>query len=78
MADQKISARTLYVGNLAGTELFPGLVGVAEFKFTGQQIADIVIPDTTDNYASDAAAAAGGIGIGELYHTAGTVKIRLT
>lgn len=28
------------------------------------------------DYATDAAAAAGGVKIGELYHTAGTVKIR--
>jgi hypothetical protein len=31
-----------------------------------------------DDYADDAAAAAGGIPIGHLYHTSGTVKIRLT
>lgn len=30
-----------------------------------------------DNYADDAAAAAGGIPVGGLYHTAGAVKIRL-
>lgn len=29
------------------------------------------------NYADDTAAAAGGVAVGELYHTAGTVKIRL-
>lgn len=30
------------------------------------------------NYANDAAAAGGGVAIGALYHTSGTVKIRLT
>ena len=30
------------------------------------------------NYANDAAAAAGGVPVGNLYHTAGTVKVRLT
>jgi hypothetical protein len=30
-----------------------------------------------DDYADDAAAATGGIQVGELYHTSGTVKIRL-
>ena len=30
------------------------------------------------NYASDAAAAAGGVGIGGLYHNAGVVHVRLT
>lgn len=31
----------------------------------------------SQNYANDAAAAAGGVPIGGLYHTAGTVKVRL-
>ena len=30
------------------------------------------------NYADDSAAATGGIPVGGLYHTSGTVKIRLT
>ena len=30
------------------------------------------------NYANDAAAAAGGVPVGNLYHTTGTVKVRLT
>jgi hypothetical protein len=30
------------------------------------------------NYATDAAAAAGGVAIGELYHNAGAVRLRLT
>jgi hypothetical protein len=30
------------------------------------------------NYASDAAAAAGGVAIGEFYHNAGAVRLRLT
>lgn len=31
-----------------------------------------------DNYTNDITAAAGGIAIGQMYHTAGVVKIRLT
>jgi hypothetical protein len=31
----------------------------------------------TSNFADDTAAAVGGISIGQLYHTAGAVKIRL-
>jgi hypothetical protein len=30
------------------------------------------------NFANDAAAATGGIPLGGLYHTAGTIKIRLS
>jgi hypothetical protein len=30
------------------------------------------------NYANDAAAATGGVPVGNLYHTAGAVKVRLT
>jgi hypothetical protein len=33
---------------------------------------------TTDNFANDSAAATGGVALGGLYHTSGTVKIRLT
>lgn len=36
------------------------------------------LPKTVDNFANDTLAAAGGIGIGKLYHTSGVVKIRLT
>lgn len=31
----------------------------------------------TPSYANDSAAAAGGVAIGGLYHTTGTVKVRL-
>lgn len=30
------------------------------------------------SYANDSAAAAGGVAVGGLYHTTGTVKVRLT
>lgn len=78
MADQKISQRTAQISALTGTEIVPILWGVAEFKCTIEQISDYTKPATGSNYANDVAAAAGGIAIGELYHTAGTVKIRLT
>ena len=35
------------------------------------------LPTVAGNYANDAAAAAGGVLIGNMYHTAGVVKIRL-
>lgn len=34
-------------------------------------------PGVLGNYASDAAAAAGGVPVGGLYHTAGAVKVRV-
>ena len=34
--------------------------------------------DIADDYADDAAAATGGIAIGQFYHTDGAVKVRLT
>ena len=33
--------------------------------------------NTADNYVDDVAAAAGGVPVGGLYHTSGTVKVRL-
>jgi hypothetical protein len=38
----------------------------------------IALVDPSDNFANDTAAATGGIGIGQYYHTSGVVKIRLT
>ena len=37
-----------------------------------------LLPTVAGNYANDTAAAAAGIAIGSLYHTAGVVKVRLT
>ena len=42
---------------------------------TYAQMADL--PLVANNFANDAAAAVGGIAVGGLYHTSGTVKIRL-
>jgi len=39
---------------------------------------NIALVNTSDNFANDSAAATGGIAIGQYYHTAGVVKIRLT
>lgn len=39
---------------------------------------DNLLPKIADNFANDAAAAIGGIAVGKLYHTAGTVKLRLS
>lgn len=37
----------------------------------------IMFLSSDDDYANDAAAAAGGVEVGDLYHTSGAVKIRL-
>lgn len=55
---------TLTSGNL--------IVSAGDLTVTAGAVA---LPLT--NYADDTAAAAGGVAVGELYHTAGTVKIRL-
>ena len=35
------------------------------------------LPTVAGDYANDAAAAAAGVAVGDLYHTSGTVKVRL-
>ena len=49
-----------------------------EGAYTMATLDDIPVLLTSSDYANDALAAAGGILIGGLYHTAGVVKIRLT
>lgn len=49
--------------------------GVDKVTIGGTGITSGVVPTTS--YANDAAAAAAGIPVGGLYHTAGAVKIRL-
>jgi hypothetical protein len=49
------------------------------FKSTGFAINGAGVPTfTLGNYADDVAAAAGGVAIGQLYHNAGAVRVRLT
>lgn len=48
---------------------------LVEDKIPPEQLPVLVDPD--NNFADDAAAAAGEIAIGGLYHTNGTVKIRV-
>jgi hypothetical protein len=50
--------------------------GDAAYEPLGEVAA--AIPDVADDFADDAAAAIGGIGVGELYHTSGAVKLRLS
>lgn len=47
-------------------------------KVHGLENSSAITLSTSKNFANDAAAATGGIKVGELYHTSGTVKIRLT
>lgn len=51
-------------------------VGATEVAHFGLQGFYQCMPVTS--YANDTAAAAAGVPIGGLYHTAGTVKVRLT
>jgi len=44
---------------------------------TGTIALNTQLPTVAGNYANDAAAAAGGVLVGNMYHTAGVVKIRL-
>lgn len=53
--------------------LMSGATEVVKFDLNG--LFDC-LPVTS--YANDAAAQAGGVPIGGLYHTAGTVKVRMT
>jgi hypothetical protein len=46
--------------------------------FNGAAEKNVCLLNVGDNYANDGAAATGGIAIGQLYHTSGAVKIRLT
>jgi len=56
-----------------------GLMAVtASMKAATIFSGSIQIGATLSNYANDGAAASGGIPVGGLYHTAGTVKVRLT
>lgn len=55
--------------------LLTGLTSVAYGFSFGQNIQIAGLP--ARNYANDIAAALGGVPIGGLYHTSGTVKVRL-
>ena len=59
------------------SETFGGLLFNGEYvaKFDAAGLYGC-LPSTS--YADDAAAAAAGIKVGGLYHTSGTVKVRLT
>ena len=56
-----------------------GLMAVtASMKAATIFSGSIQIGATLSNYANDGAAASGGVPVGGLYHTTGTVKVRLT
>lgn len=58
------------VANASYTQIRPNKSGI--YAMTND------LPQVPNNFATDALAAAGGIPVGGLYHTAGIVKIRLT
>jgi hypothetical protein len=61
-----------YLGRLS----FNNITDDRTWKLPNQS-GTLTVLETSSNYASDALAAAGGIPVGGLYHTAGVVKIRL-
>lgn len=68
------------VGNLATGGTPPTTVGTTSSVITDAngQLSFRDLVRVVDNFADDAAAAIGGIGVGKLYHTSGTVRIRLS
>ena len=60
--------------------------GTAIYQFNPLKQADVThtlatlddLPQVANDFVNDAAAAIGGIAVGNLYHTAGAVKIRLS
>lgn len=66
-----------YTGSLIG--ITNGLMAVtASMKAATIFSGSVQIGLTLSNYANDGAAASGGVPVGGLYHTTGTVKVRLT
>ena len=64
--------------------LAEGLVGAGYYganygdnTYVQKKYVDQLTPKVANDFADDAAAAIGGIGVGQVYHTAGVVKIRL-
>lgn len=65
---------------LDGSELFESVQAGSSVRLTAAQIATYVLSQgvSVDNdYANDAAAAAGGIPVGALYHNAGALRVRI-
>lgn len=77
----------LYNGVIVNSiELFPGEKGYFKLKPYGSfplywnftRESSSKLPVLSNNFSNDSTAAAGGILVGDMYHTSGTVKIRLT
>jgi hypothetical protein len=74
---QTTASLNTYTGSLIG--ITNGLMAVtASMKAATIFSGSVQIGITLSNYANDAAAASGGVPVGGLYHTTGTVKVRLT
>jgi len=74
---QTTASLNTYTGSLIG--ITNGLMAVtASMKAATIFSGSIQIGLTLSNYANDGAAASGGVPVGGLYHTTGTVKVRLT
>jgi hypothetical protein len=73
------SYRPLIVGSGTAAQRFTGFA-LAHFAATGSawHMTAVFPSSGSMNFASDAAAATGGIPLGGLYHNAGAVRIRLT
>ena len=74
---QTTASLNTYTGSLIG--ITNGLMAVtASMKAATIFSGSVQIGLTLSNYANDGAAASGGVPVGGLYHTTGTVKVRLT
>jgi len=74
---QTTASLNTYTGSLIG--ITNGLMAVtASMKAATIFSGSVQIGLTLSNYANDGAAASGGVPVGGLYHTSGTVKVRLT
>ena len=71
-----LGTQPTYTGILGGT--FKGSVTGSILSTNGVVSSSLQIGSSLVNYANDGAAATGGVPVGGLYHTAGTVKVRLT
>jgi len=74
---QTTASLNTYTGSLIG--ITNGLMAVtASMKAATIFSGSVQIGLTLSNYANDGAAASGGVPVGGLYHTTGTVKVRLS
>lgn len=77
-----ISYDSLYIYNGSNSARLKNNLGTGNREISlpnasGTLALNTQLPTVAGNYANDAAAAAGGVLVGNMYHTSGVVKIRL-